>query len=80
MRDLRESGRGDGTTGPVRAVPQQRLSPSSLRRDSTLCGVQSDGALEHAQWIAIHESPKTTKLYDRTSDQIDVDEIERIRN
>jgi hypothetical protein len=29
--------------------------------------------------IAIaHESPKTTKLYDRTSDQITLDEIERI--
>jgi hypothetical protein len=26
-----------------------------------------------------HESPKITKLYDRTSDQIDLDEIERIR-
>jgi integrase/recombinase XerD len=25
-----------------------------------------------------HESPKTTKLYDRTSDQITLDEVERI--
>jgi hypothetical protein len=33
----------------------------------------------HAQQIANHESPKTTKLYDRTSDQIDLDEIEKIR-
>jgi len=78
MRDLLEFGRDDGTTGPIRAVPRQRLSPSSLRRDSTLCGVQSDGALENAQAIANHESPKTTKLYDRTSDQITLDEVERI--
>jgi hypothetical protein len=35
--------------------------------------------LEQAQAIAFHESPKTTKLYDRTSDAIDLDEIERIR-
>jgi hypothetical protein len=28
--------------------------------------------------IAAHESPRTTKLYDRTSDQVSVDEIERI--
>jgi len=35
--------------------------------------------LEKAQHIAAHESPRTTKLYDRTSDQIDLDEIERIR-
>ena len=27
--------------------------------------------------IAAHESPRTTKLYDRTSDQISLDEIER---
>jgi integrase/recombinase XerD len=40
--------------------------------------VQCEGALEKAQQIAAHESPKTTKLYDRTSDQITLDEIERI--
>ena len=37
------------------------------------------GTIEHAQQIANHESPKTTKLHDRTLDQIDLDEIERIR-
>jgi hypothetical protein len=30
------------------------------------------------QQIAAHVSPKTTKLYDRTSDTIALDEIERI--
>jgi integrase/recombinase XerD len=40
--------------------------------------VQSVDALEKAQQIANHESPKTTKLYDRTSDQITLDEVERI--
>ncbi len=34
--------------------------------------------LEHAQQIAGHASPKTTKLYDRTADTISLDEIERI--
>jgi len=34
--------------------------------------------LEKAQVIAGHESPRTTKLYDRTSDEITLDEIERI--
>jgi hypothetical protein len=28
--------------------------------------------------VAAHESPRTTKLYDRTGDQIAVDEVERI--
>lgn len=36
------------------------------------------GTLEHAQRIACHESPRTTKLYDRTKDEITLDEIERI--
>ena len=36
------------------------------------------GTIEHAQQIANHESPRTTKLYDRTSDAISLDEIERI--
>jgi hypothetical protein len=40
--------------------------------------VHRDGALEHVQQIANHESPNTTKLYDRTSDQITLDEVERI--
>jgi integrase len=36
------------------------------------------GTIEGAQAIAAHESPRTTKLYDRTSDEITLAEIERI--
>jgi site-specific recombinase XerD len=36
------------------------------------------GTLENAQAMAAHESPRTTKLYDRTNDQITLDEVERI--
>ena len=32
--------------------------------------LENGGILEHAQQIAAHESPRTTKLYDRTDDQI----------
>ena len=32
----------------------------------------------NAQAIAAHESPRTTKLYDRTSNEITFDEVERI--
>jgi hypothetical protein len=28
--------------------------------------------------MAAHESPRTTKLYDRTDDQITLDEVEKI--
>jgi integrase len=41
--------------------------------------LENGGTLEHAQMIAAHESPRTTKLYDRTGDQITLDEIERIQ-
>lgn len=38
----------------------------------------SGGTLEKAQRIAAHSSARTTKLYDRTNDDITLDEIERI--
>jgi site-specific recombinase XerD len=37
------------------------------------------GALEHAQEMAAHEGPRTTKLYDRTKERLTQDEVERIR-
>ena len=40
--------------------------------------LENGGALETAQLIAAHESPRTTKLYDRTADQVTLDEVERI--
>src|ERR671919_508397 len=40
--------------------------------------LENGGTIENAQAIAAHESPRTTKLYDRTSDDITLDEIERI--
>ena len=36
------------------------------------------GTLEHAQQIANHSSPRTTKLYDRRQDEISLDEVEKI--
>jgi Phage integrase family len=41
--------------------------------------LENDGRLEHAQQMAGHESPRTTKLYDRTKDEITLSEVERIR-
>jgi integrase len=37
------------------------------------------GALEHPREMAAHESPRTTKLYDRTKERLTQDEVERIR-
>jgi hypothetical protein len=49
----------------------------ALRRRITAY-LENGGNIENAQAIAAHESPRTTKLYDRTGDEITLDEIERI--
>lgn len=41
--------------------------------------LEHQGTLEKAQQMAAHSSPRTTKLYDRTSDQITLDEVEKIQ-
>ena len=40
--------------------------------------LENGGTVEKAQMIAAHESPRTTKLYDRRSQQISLNDIERI--
>jgi hypothetical protein len=55
------------------------LQSASIPRATGIIAYLEDGrTLEHAQQIAAHESPRTTKLYDRTTDQITLDDIERI--
>jgi hypothetical protein len=48
--------------------------------DLAVAGVnlEAGGTLENAQAMAAHESTRTTKLYDRTGDEITLDEVERI--
>jgi integrase/recombinase XerD len=41
--------------------------------------LQNGGTLEHAQTIANHESPRTTKLYDRAGEELSFEEVERIK-
>ena len=62
--------------GPLSGVtPKERA-----RRANFITSYLENGdTLEHAQQIAAHESPRTTKLYDRTQDEISLDEVERIR-
>jgi site-specific recombinase XerD len=55
-----------------------RICNHSCRATGITAYLLNGGTLEHAQRIAAHESPRTTKLYDRTSDEITLDEIERI--
>ena len=55
-----------------------RICNHSFRATGITNYLENNGTLEKAQAIACHESPRTTKLYDRTNDQITLDEIERI--
>jgi hypothetical protein len=55
------------------------LGPGSWRRTRrNLTVAPRSGKLEIAQHIANHESPRTTKLYDRPQDEIPLDEVEPI--
>ena len=62
----------------LRSLRQARIGNHTFRATGITAYLENGGTIERAQQIAAHESPKTTKLYDRTSDQITLDEIERI--
>jgi hypothetical protein len=40
--------------------------------------LENNGTLEAVQHIANHESPRTTKFYDRRQEEISLDRVERI--
>jgi site-specific recombinase XerD len=50
----------------------------SFRGTGITTYLKNGGTLEKAQQMANHESPRTTKLYDRTYDEISLDEVEKI--
>jgi integrase len=50
----------------------------SFRATGITAYLNAGGTLENARAMAAHESPRTTKLYDRTSDEVTLDEVERI--
>jgi hypothetical protein len=66
------------TNAVVKRGKTQSLPP----RKRASCGItaymENGGLLENAQNMAAHESPRTTKLYDRTEDQITIEEVEKI--
>ena len=73
-------------TDVLRMIKRRALTaglPSStcchtFRATGITAYLENGGTIENAQAIAAHESPRTTKLYDRTSDEITLDEVERI--
>ena len=57
---------------------ETRIGNHTFRATGITAYLKNSGKLEVAQHIASHESPRTTKLYDRRHDEISLDEIERI--
>lgn len=55
-----------------------RVCCHTFRATGITAYLDNGGTIENAQAIAAHESPRTTKLYDRTGDDITLDEVERI--
>jgi site-specific recombinase XerD len=55
------------------------IGDHSFRETAITPDLANAGALEHAQAMAAHKSPRTTKLYDRTKERLMLDEEERIR-
>ncbi len=55
------------------------ISCHTFRATGITAYLENGGTIENAQAIAAHESPRTTKLYDRTGDEITLDEVERIQ-
>ena len=57
----------------------EAISCHTFRATGITAYLSNGGALDHPQEMAAHESPRTTKLYDRTKERLTQDEVERIR-
>jgi site-specific recombinase XerD len=55
-----------------------RIGNHTFRATGITAYLKNNGTLEHAQYLANHESPRTTKLYDRRAEEISLDEVEKI--
>jgi site-specific recombinase XerD len=55
-----------------------RIGNHTFRATGITAYLKNKGLLEHAQVLANHSSPRTTKLYDRRQDEISLDEVEKI--
>src|SRR6202040_1633774 len=64
---------------PRPPASRKEIGCHTYRATGITAYLANGGALEHAQEIAAHESPRTTKLYDRTKERLTEDEVERIR-
>lgn len=55
-----------------------QIGNHTFRATGITAYLKNKGTLEHAQTLANHASPRTTKLYDRRCDEVSLDEVEKI--
>jgi hypothetical protein len=67
---IRKRGQGGGFSHSSRM--------SHLAATGITIYLENDGRLEHAQQMAGYKSPRTTKLYDRTKDEITLSEMDSL--
>jgi len=70
FRMIRRRARDAGIATPINC--------HTFRATGITTYLKNGGTLEKAQMMAAHESPRTTRLYDRRGDEISLDEVERI--
>ena len=56
-----------------------KIGNHTFRATGITAYLKNGGTLENAAAMANHASTRTTQLYDRRSDQVSLDEIERVR-
>ena len=61
-----------------RAWLSERIGCHTFRATGITAYLLAGGTIERAAAIASHESTRTTQLYNRTNDQVSLDEIEKI--
>jgi integrase/recombinase XerD len=75
---FKQNPNGSSTARPRSQRRDTRIGDHSFSATGITAYLKNSGKLEVAQQIANHESPRTTRLYDRRNDEISLDEIERI--
>ena len=65
-------------SGAGQAGIETKIGCHTFRATGITIYLTNGGDLEKAQQMAAHESPRTTKLYDRRSDVVSLDEVEKV--
>lgn len=62
----------------AKAGVKARIGNHSFRATGITAYLKNGGTLEKAASMANHASTRTTQLYDRRSDEVTLDEVERV--